>query len=154
MTNTGSDDKTLRDLLGPTQFSSDGFLGKDTREPEEIIKEDADTLKQVGTTKEKMAAALREVYIQAERAMGNPVHVTEHVKATHHEALGRIPSPYPDDGTFQKGEVLVEDLAAGRSCVITPLSIHLVEKYGFFQGKESKYRIEPKAAMEMLKGKL
>ena len=150
----GLDDKTLRDLLGPTQFSSDGFLGKDTRDPEEIIKEDAESLKQLGTTREKMAAALREVYILAERAMGNPVQITEHVKATHHEARGRIPSPYPNDGTFQKGEALVEDLSAGCSCLITPLGIHLIEKYGFFQGKESKYRIEPKTAVQMLKGKV
>ena len=149
----GLDDKTLRDILGPTQFSADGFLGKDPRDPEEIIKEDAETLKKLGTTKEKMAAALREVYILAERAMGNPVQVTEHVKATYHEALGRIPSPYPNDGTFQKGEALIEDGSTGRSCIVTPLAIHLIEKYGFFQGKESKYRIDPETAMELLKGK-
>jgi hypothetical protein len=149
----GIDDKTFRDLLGPTQFSSDGFLGKDTRDPEEIIKEDAETLRQLGTTKEKMAAALREVYIAAERAMGNPVQLSERITATHHEARGRIPSPFPNDGTFQKGEALVKDSSTGGSFCISPLAIHLIEKYGFFQGKESRYRIEPKTAVEMLKGK-
>jgi hypothetical protein len=149
----GIDDRTLRDILGPSQFSADGFLGTDARDPEEIIKEDAETLKQMGIAKEKMAALLREVYILAERALGNPVYIAEKVKATHHEARGRIPSPYPNDGTFQKGEALVEDLAVGASCVITPLAIHLIEKYGFFQGKGSKYRIDPAVAAEMLKGK-
>jgi hypothetical protein len=85
--------------------------------------------------------------------MGNPVQVTQQVKAIHHEALGRIPSPYPNDGTFQKGEALIEDASAGRSSLITPLAIHLIEKYGFFQGKESKYRIDPETAMDLLKGK-
>jgi len=150
----GLDDRTLRDILGPSQFSADGFLGTDSRDPENIIKEDAETLTQLGTTKEKVAAALREVYIQAERAMGNPVKISDQVKAVYREALGRIPSPYPNDGTFQKGEAIVEDAAAGVSLVITPLAIHLIEKYGFFQGTGSKYRIDPKTVADMLKGKL
>ena len=52
------------------------------------------------------------------------------------------------------GEAVVEDAAAGVSFVITPLAIHLIEKYGFFQGMGSKYRIDPKIAADMLKGKL
>jgi hypothetical protein len=136
-------EKSLRQLLGPSQFSSEGFLGTDVREPEEIIKEDLAALQQRGATKEKIASALRDVYVKAERAMGNSVRISEKITAIHQEARGRIPSPFPGDGTFQKGQVLLSDEGSGRSMLITPLSIHLIEKHGFFQGKGSKYRIEP-----------
>ncbi len=144
-------EKSLRQLLGPSQFSSEGFLGTDVREPEEIIKEDLMALQQLGATKEKIAAALRDVYVKAERALGNSVNISEKVTAVHQEARGRIPSPFPGDGEFQKGQVVLSDARSGHSLLITPLSIHLIEKHGFFQGKGSKYRIEPEAVALLIR---
>jgi hypothetical protein len=101
-------------------------------------------------TKEKLAAALREIYVKAERALGNPLPLLEKVTVVHVEARGRIPSPFSGDGTFQKGQAKIMDAATGEALLITPLSIHLIEKHGFFQGKGSKYRIEPEAAARVM----
>jgi hypothetical protein len=140
---------TLKVLLGQSEFSAEGFLGTDTRTPEEIMAEDLNTIQTLGTTKEKTAGILREIYVKAERAMGNAVKLSEKISATHQEACGRIPSPFPNDGTFQKGQASISGFADGQTIFITPLSIHLIEKYGFFQGKGSLYRIDPQTVVAL-----
>jgi hypothetical protein len=140
----------LRKLLGPSQFSAEGYLGSDGRNPEEIIEEDEAEMRRLKTTKEKIGLALREAYVKAERALGNPIKMFDTITLCHDEARGRIPSPFPGDGAFQKGQVKVSDASSGQTFLITPLSIHLIEKYGFFQGKGSKYRIEPEFAARLV----
>ncbi len=146
-----SSDKNLRDLLGPSAFSAEGYLGNDSRTPEEIIEEDKAEMKRLNVTKERIGAALRELYVKADRALGNPVKISEAITICHDESRGQIPSPFPGDGAFPKGQIKVSDAATGLSFLITPLSIHLIEKHGFFQGKGSKYRIEPSAAARFVK---
>jgi hypothetical protein len=143
--------ETLSTILGPSKFSKDGFLGSDTRIPEEIIKTDRETLAGLGIDNKKMAASLRGAYVAAERALGNSVEIFSGISAVHHEARGRIPSPFAEDGTFQKGEAVISDKSSGASFCITPLSINLIEKHGFFQGKGSPYRIEPDIAARVLR---
>jgi hypothetical protein len=140
----------LKDLLGPSQFSSQGYLGNDTRYPEEIIKEDTATLAKLGLDKKKLVAALRNAYVTAERALGNPVEIRTGVIAVHHEARGQIPSPFTEDGALQKGETVVSDKENGVSFTVTPLSLVLIDKHDFFQGKGNPYRIEPEIAARML----
>jgi hypothetical protein len=140
----------LKDVLGPSKFSSQGYLGTDAREPEDIIKDDLKTLERIGTDKKKLAAALRNAYALAERALGNPVEISIGVAAVHHEARGRIPSPFSEDGTCQKGEVVITDIKSGEMLTITPLSIVLIERHDFFQGKGSPFRIEPNIAVRFL----
>jgi hypothetical protein len=143
-------ERTLTDILGPSIFSKEGYLGSDTRRPEEIIKADSETLSRLNIDKKKIAAALRSAYVAAERALGNPVDIAPGVSGVHHEARGRISSPFAEDGTFQKGETIVTEKSGGASFTITPLSIHLIEKHGIFQGRGSPYRIEPDLAARML----
>jgi hypothetical protein len=143
--------RTLTDVFGPSKFSKDGFLGTDTRSPEEIIKADRETLAGLGLDNKELAGALRGAYGAAERALGNPAEIAPGVIAVHYEARGRIPSPFPEDGTFQKGEAVVSEKSSSVSFCITPLSISLIDEHGFFQGKGSPYRIEPDAAARVLR---
>jgi hypothetical protein len=143
-------DKNLRDLLGPSQFSAEGYLGSDSRSPDEIIEEDSAQIRRLSVSKEKIGAALRDLYVKAERALGNPVKVSDSITVCHEEARGQIPSPFPGDGVFPKGQVTVTNSAAKQSFLISPLSIHLIEKHGFFQGRGSTYRIEPEAAAKFV----
>ena len=80
----------------------------------------------------------------ASAGLGAPVHLPGgNLVAEYHEAMGYIASPWPDGRTFPKGEVVVADTATGERVVFTPLSVHLVRRHGFFQGRGSPYRLEP-----------
>jgi len=65
--------------------------------------------------------------------------------------MGRIPSPFIGDGVFEKGEAELQDESSAQKFYITRLGIHLIEKYGFFQGHGSRYRIEPELVLAWLK---
>jgi hypothetical protein len=145
------ENKNLLQLLGPSKFSAAGFIGTDTRKPEEIIAEDLQALKRLGVDKKDLVAALRAAYVAAERALGNPVELSPGVTAVHHESRGRIPSPFSEDGTLQKGETVVTETQSGASFTVTPLSLNLIDKHDFFQGKGSPYRIDPETACRMLR---
>lgn len=136
--------------LGPSSFSLTGFLGVDTRDWEEIIAEDARVLAELGLEPGRLAEALRKTYHMAVQAMGEPVEVSPGVLASCLECRGRIPSPFPGEGTFPKHQVAVVNQADGQSFLVTAVGLHLIERYGFFQGQGSPFRIDPGRAAVML----
>ena len=136
-------------LFGPSKFSGQGFLGDDQRRPEEIIAADRKTLEKLGATCEVVAIGLQTVFDRAEAAMGSAIELGPGVSAAFFEARGKIPSPFRGDGVFQKGEVEVKDVRAGKSIFITRLGINLIRKHCFFQGRGSVYRIEPGDAIKI-----
>jgi hypothetical protein len=93
---------------------------------------------------------LRNAYVTAEKALGNPVEISTGMTAVHHEARGKISSPFPEDGTLPKGEAVVTEKKSGETFTITPLSITLIERHDFFQGKGSPYRTDPEIAVKLL----
>ena len=135
----------------PSKFSGDGFLGSDTRLPLEIITADQAVLEDLGLSREELASSLRDAYDKGVQGLGSPVEIGPGVTAVLYESRGRIPSPFRGEGTFEKGEVVVSESGSGREIVVTALAIHLIEKHGFFQGRGSRYRIEPKTAVEILR---
>jgi hypothetical protein len=140
----------LRNLLGPSRFSAEGFLGSDKRSPEEIINDDSATLTRLGIDKSKLVDALRSACTAAERGLGAPVRLEGGVSAVSRDWRGRTPSPFPGEGTFAKGETIFSDDSTGASFSVSPLSLHLIDKHGFFQGRGSPYRIEPEVAVRMM----
>jgi hypothetical protein len=144
------DNADLKKLLGPSRYSAQGFLGTDGRRPEDIIRDDEATLKKLGVEKSRLVEALRSASAAAEKALGAPVAVSDGVTAESRDWRGRTPSPFPSEGTFSKGETVFTDEKTGDSFFVSPLSLHLIDKHGFFQGKGSPYRVEPDIAARML----
>ncbi|MBM4038595.1 MAG: hypothetical protein FJ290_08785 [Planctomycetes bacterium] len=132
-------------------LSRDGFLGADPRPLEEVLDADGSAIAALGTTHEEIAARLREVFDQARAALGTPVRIGERLVAVHHEAMGRIPCPWGGCGVFPKGEVELTDTATGESLSLTALGIHMVGKHGFYNGRGTRYRLEPDAIARLLR---
>ena len=136
--------------LGPSRFSALGFLGEDARDFEDILSDDARSLERLGVTRDQLVQELREVYERALQAGGDPVPAGPGSVAECLECRGRVPSPFPGEGTFPKHQVRVFNEQGTQSLVITPLALHLIERHGFFQGVGSPFRIDPAQAVAML----
>ena len=143
------EDKSLEDRLGASPFSGEGFLGTDPRTVDEIIADDLRTLDRLGLPKERLLAALRDVFDRARAELGGEIPVRPGVVAVAHESMGRIPSPFRGDGVFEKGDVVVA-AASGEGFILTSLGLALIEKHGFFQGRGSRYRVDPARAAALL----
>lgn len=142
-------DKALEERLGASKFSGEGFLGTDHRTVDQIVAADLRTLERLGVTKDRLLAALRDVYDKARAELGGEIEIRPGVVAVAHESMGRIPSPFRGDGVFEKGDVVVA-AKAGAGFILTALGLALIEKHDFFQGHGSRYRIDPAAAAELL----
>jgi hypothetical protein len=136
-------DESVLERMAPGALCAEGFLGCDHRELGDILAEDDATIEAAGTTHEQIAADL-DLWLQTAMVeLGRPIALTDSVTATWHEGMGRIPSPWPGDGVFPKGELELVDSRTGTTLLVTPLSIHLIAAHGFFQGRGTRYRLEP-----------
>lgn len=143
-------EQKLYENLQPSKFSSEGFLGTDTRPINEIIADDLQTIDKLGITKDKLVSAIKEVYTKAKNSLGAEVSIIPDTTVRFYESMGRIPSPFSGDGVFEKGEAVVTAKHSGKSAIITALSINLIENHDFFQGKGSRYRIDPGEVVRIL----
>ena len=139
------------DRMAPGALCRDGFLGADRRPLEDILDTDNSTVVGLGLTHGQIADRLAEVVGAAVAGLGTPVRVGRGLSAAWHEARGRIPCPFPGDGTFPKGQVELTDETSGRTFLFTPLSVHLIARHGFYQGRGSRYRIDPDTLAALLR---
>ena len=129
--------------MAPGVLGREGFLGSDKRPLSEILAADQSTVEGLGVTHELLAGKLRAVLTAAVRALGKPVDVEGDLAVVHREAMGRIPCPWGGCGVFAKGEVELIDRRSGGTLRFTPLSVHMIASHGFYQGRGSRYRLEP-----------
>ena len=142
------EDSKLMQRMAPGALCRDGFLGDDPRPLGEILDSDRSTVEGLGLTHEDIATALAGAMQAAMPACGAPVAVGDRLTATYSEAMGRIPSPW-GDGVFPKGEIALTDTATGETILFTPLSVHLISRHGFYQGRRGRYRVEPAAVARL-----
>ncbi len=135
--------QNLRKRLKPSFFSGSGFLGDDQRPIDEIVATDMQRIRNASINLTLLIKQLKNAYEATKKALGAPVMIRPGVEGKYYESMGRIPSPFRGDGVFEKGEACIKALDTGESLIITQLSLHLIEKYHFFQGHGCRYRIDP-----------
>ncbi|MDD5765321.1 MAG: hypothetical protein PHW79_03550 [Candidatus Marinimicrobia bacterium] len=145
-----TNNEVVKTNLHASKFSAEGFLGSDNRLPEEIIAADERTMIERGIELKKLVSLLKSAYEKAREALGVEIELRSGIIAVYYESMGRIPSPFPGDGVFEKGEVVITETQTGRQIILTPLAIHLIEKYHFFQGTGCRHRIDPAIAIELV----
>ena len=138
-------DAKVLERMAPGVLCRDGFLGGDARSPGEIIAADAAAIEDLGLTHGRVADRLKGILDAAMSRQGAPVAAGEGLTAVYRESMGRIPSPWPGEGVFPKGEVELTWTppdGPARTLRFTPLSVHLIRRHGFYQGCGSRYRLE------------
>ncbi len=149
MKRTPQDERIVANMQ-PGVLCREGFLATDSRELAEIISTDDAQVREMGLSHKQLADALGSVCRAAMATYGTPTWVGKHLRAICRPARGVIPCPWGHGETFAKGEIELTDTRTDRAFVFTPLSVHLIEAHGFYQGRGSRYRIEPAVAAKLL----
>ena len=125
----------------------EGFLGHDARPVVDIIQHDEEDVNRLGLQWEIVAAKLKELLKLGSDGLGDPITVQKKWLIRVDETRGTLPSPW-EDGIFHKVNCEVrkideEGRPVGKILLYNELSLHLLEKYHFLQGRGSPFRLEP-----------
>jgi hypothetical protein len=143
--------KHVQEAMLPGVITGDGFLGSDTRPIQDIIADDEQQMSYLGVDFGKLGARMRFLLEAGAVSQGTPTVVGGRWRVVADEAKGEFPSPW-NDGLFHKEQVVVTPLdRPDTSVTFNELSLYLIEKHHFFQGKGSPHRLEPAVLKTVLR---
>tara|TARA_B100000614_G_C14556661_1_gene495757 strand:- start:806 stop:1270 length:465 start_codon:yes stop_codon:yes gene_type:complete len=139
--------------MQPGVITSDGFLGDDTRNIVDIIEADEEEFSRLGMDFDEVVGILRRLLEEGRKGLGEPVTIDGKWIVTTTEARGHLASPF-EDGIYRKVNALIEHAPGGTpdgtSLLVSDLSLHLMEKNHFLQGKGASFRIDPETVKKVL----
>lgn len=136
--------------MQPGEIIQSGFLGDDSRPLPDIIAHDEEVCSRIGLDIDKAVEKMTYLSGEGEKGLGEPITVEGTWQVSISEARGRIPSPF-EDALFKKRNTHVTLVETGEEMDFSDLSLFLIDKYHFFQGRGSIYRIEPQKLKKILK---
>jgi len=142
--------KKLEETLRSSKLSLIGFLGDDTRDLTEILDADAREVALLGRTMEEIAQRMQELTDAAKAELGASCKLPDNLVVCADDNRGLIPCPWPHDVRCQKTVTSVTRLDTAKSIRWSDLSIHLIRDHGFFQGKGSSFRLQPRELVELI----
>jgi rubredoxin len=144
------DMQKLEKMLRSSKLVAGGFLGNDTRPLPEIIETDMSVVSRSGYTLAEIGKRMNEITRQASGGQGMAVAIGDNLEAVVDDSRGRLVCPWPGEDTFLKRSTTVTRKDTGKQLRWSDLSIHLIQKHGFFQGIGSPYRLDPKELIETI----
>jgi hypothetical protein len=142
--------KKIRERMLPGAITAHGFLGADGRGVAEITEEDDGRVRRLGLTHERIAQRMRELRSAGEAGLGEFVDVAPHFRVRSESVRGKLPCPFADQCLTQKGFTTVRNAARDAEITFTDLHVHMIEAHGFYQGKGSRFRLEPEDLVTVL----
>ena len=130
------------------QDMQERFLGSDTRLIAQIIESDEAELRAAGLGADELARAMRRLTEKGMESLGDEV-LADGFRVRVEEYMGQIGCPFKHAVREAKRNTTAVD-PRGRVMTWTDMSIHLIERHGFFQGEGSDYRLEPLELAEFL----
>ncbi|MDI3516412.1 MAG: hypothetical protein PWP37_172 [Thermotogota bacterium] len=140
----------VQERMKPGVITHFGFLGSDDRKLIDIILDDEITVRKLGLTHEKIADRLQYFYDKAKHAPGSWVVVDDSFSVFVDDTRGYLPCPFEHPGLFPKVNVTVVNRKTDEKITYSVLSIHLIREHGFYQGKGSPFRLEPRDIKRIL----
>ena len=136
-------DKIIQDKMKPGILTADGFLGNDKRSFRDIIAEDMKVVNTFDRTLENIAERMQYLMEKSFLSYDSSIIVDGKYEVEYNSYRGVLLSPFPQAGRFGKATVKVTNMKNHYTVVWTPLHVHFIRDYGFFEGKGSKFRIDP-----------
>ena len=147
---------SLEKDMRPGAASRAGFLGKDEKLLDVLAADNAYVVDEMGLTHQALAHPMRIVGAIAVKhgvnmPRGKGYEFTYHgrtYKVSAVSARGYQDSPFKD-GTKANSNVTVWNLTNGKQVAYSLLVPEMVARYGFYEGKGTPYRVEPRAVLEV-----
>jgi len=144
-------EKKLDEMLHSTRLVAGGFMGTDTRQPQEVIQHDTAELEKSGCTPRQLAGRMRELTELSKPRLGNWTEAEAgKLRVKSEDFKGGLVCPWPHPGIYEKRVTTAERLDTAQTLVWTDLNIHMIEAHGFFEGKGAFFRVEPAQAVQIL----
>ncbi|HEV3003509.1 MAG TPA: hypothetical protein VGX78_03570 [Pirellulales bacterium] len=145
--------KSIRDLeqdMRPGAASNAGFLGSDESLLGVLAADNRYVVAELGLTHQELAKHLLVMaMIGAEHLpKGEFLYHGRRFKAEGRMYMGVQESPF-DDGTATGADFWVENLSNGKTLKFSGLIADMVERYGFYEGKGTPYRVDPREIIEV-----
>jgi len=131
-------------------IARDGFLGRDRRSLCEILEADRNALGRLGLTAEQVADRLTYFTDSARGGLGTTVLIDNVYQVRVESVRGVLPCPWGHAGLYPKTNVFLRNLANGVELTWTALQLHTIRDHGFFEGRGSPFRLDPRQAKEAL----
>ncbi|MEJ2717964.1 MAG: hypothetical protein P8182_12620 [Deltaproteobacteria bacterium] len=120
------------------------YLKDDDRPLARVLEEDADAVSRLNMDLDEITSRMKRFYDLGRAGLGDPVVTDDDFEITVREDRGIIPSPWRDHYAAPKAIIEVTNLKNGKTLKFSMLGWHLIRAHGFFQGKGSPFRIEPR----------
>jgi hypothetical protein len=133
--------------MRPGAYSTKGFLGADERLLDILAEDNRYVVGELGLNHQQIAGHLRALGEIAKKTGGEFRYHGRRFKASLQLARGYQPSPFKD-GTQTNVFVSVQNLDKNLKLEYSLLLPDLIERYGFYEGKGTPYRIEPRKIVE------
>ena len=134
-------------------YSTKGFLGKDEHLLDILAEDNQYVVEKQGLTHQDLARHLHILgNLALKHAVDKAADITYHGRTFRLRAKlfrGYASAPF-EDGTKTNCEATVENLATGKKVSFSLLVPHMVERYGFYEGKGTPYRVDPRTVLEVL----
>jgi hypothetical protein len=143
--------RELEALLRSGKLVLGGFMGWDDRELYEVIEEDVREVRHNGRTVAGLATRMVELTEVGIAGLGNPV-TSRGFEITVEENKGLNVCPWDCQDHLSKRVTVVKRIRDGKSLRWTDLGVHMIQRHGFFEGRGSLYRLEPKELIEVIFG--
>jgi hypothetical protein len=148
--------KTIAELersMRPGALSRAGFLGKDEKLLDVLAADNEYVVDKLGLTHQELA---RHLHVLAALGTVRPKEAPppfryhgRRFRVTVLNWKGFQESPFAD-GTSTNRDAVVHNLDNGKRLRYSLLVPDMIERYGFYEGKGTSYRVEPKEALEVL----
>ncbi|MBN2852030.1 MAG: hypothetical protein JXQ23_04770 [Clostridia bacterium] len=135
--------QTIQENMAPGAYTAHGFLGDDTRNLLDILKQDQFDINKLGTTHEEVARRMRYFTEIGITSPDVPIVVDDIYEVTVDDHRGYIPCPFADNVKEIKRNTKLTNLTLGKTIYWSDLTIHMIEKHGFYEGKGSFFRNDP-----------
>ena len=142
----------LEVAMRPGQLTTAGFLAKGERLLEVLAADNRYVVDELGLTHQELARHLHVLGALAlKHAQREPKEIRYHGRR--YRVSARLfrnfaESPF-EDGTKTNCEATVRNLDNGKSVHYALLVPDMIERYGFYEGKGTRYRVEPRAIVEV-----